>query len=121
MKRIIARAAARARLLPVCGLLAAGLVCALPLARSLNLLTLGDDAASQLGADVERDKRILLLATSLMVGAAVSVAGRTSALSCGAQPSTSVTTTNPERITPPVHWCKGRSAAPVIQDGSGCG
>jgi iron complex transport system permease protein len=55
--------------------LAAGLVCALPLARSLNLLTLGDDAASQLGTDVERDKRILLLATSLMVGAAVSVAG----------------------------------------------
>jgi iron complex transport system permease protein len=52
-----------------------GIGCAIPLARSLNLLTLGEDSAQQLGVDVERHKRILLLATSLMVGAAVSVAG----------------------------------------------
>jgi len=55
--------------------LAAGLVCAFPLARGLNLLALGEEQASQLGVDVERHKRILLLATSLMVGAAVAVSG----------------------------------------------
>jgi iron complex transport system permease protein len=52
-----------------------GLACALPLARGLNLLTLGDEAAAQLGMEVERHKKILLLSTSLMVGAAVSAAG----------------------------------------------
>jgi iron complex transport system permease protein len=52
-----------------------GLVCSLPLARGLNLLALGEEAASQLGVDVERQKRVLLVATSLMVGAAVAAAG----------------------------------------------
>jgi len=52
-----------------------GLACAIPLARSLDLLALGEDPAAQLGVDVERTKRILLVATSLMVGAAVSVSG----------------------------------------------
>ena len=52
-----------------------GLACALPLARSLNLLTLGEESAQQLGVEVERHRRILLVATSLMVGAAVSVSG----------------------------------------------
>jgi len=55
--------------------LALGLACAVPLARGLNLLVLGDEAAAQLGVDVERHKRILLLATSLMVGASVAVSG----------------------------------------------
>jgi len=55
--------------------LAIGLLCAIPMARNLNLLALGEESAQQLGVEVERDKRILLLATSLMVGAAVSVAG----------------------------------------------
>jgi iron complex transport system permease protein len=55
--------------------LAGGLACALPLARGLNLLTLGEDSARQLGIDVDRERRVLLLATSLMVGAAVSAAG----------------------------------------------
>ena len=55
--------------------LVAGLASALPMARSLNLLTLGEEGAAQLGVEVERVKRILLVATSLMVGAAVSVAG----------------------------------------------
>ena len=45
------------------------------LSRSLNLLALGDEAAQQLGVAIERHKRILLFATSLMVGAAVSVSG----------------------------------------------
>ena len=52
-----------------------GLLCALPLARGLNLLALGEESASQLGVEVERQKRILLIATSLMVGAAVAAAG----------------------------------------------
>lgn len=55
--------------------LGCGLAVALALARSLDLLTLGDESAEQLGVDSERVKRWLLLATSLMVGAAVSVAG----------------------------------------------
>ncbi len=53
----------------------AGLACALPLARSLNLMTLGEEPAQQLGVDVARVQRVLLVAASLMVGAAVSVAG----------------------------------------------
>jgi iron complex transport system permease protein len=57
------------------GFLLLGLLCSLPLARSLNLLVLGDEPAEQLGVPAERHKRVLLLATSLMVGAAVSVAG----------------------------------------------
>ena len=52
-----------------------GLACALPLTRALNLLSLGEDTAALLGVEAERVKRILLLATSLMVGAAVAVAG----------------------------------------------
>jgi iron complex transport system permease protein len=55
--------------------LALGLGCAIGLSRGLNLMALGDEAAAQLGVAIERDKRILLLATSLMVGAAVSVSG----------------------------------------------
>jgi iron complex transport system permease protein len=55
--------------------LCAGLACALPLARSLNLMTLGEEPAWQLGVDVARVRRVLLVAASLMVGAAVSVAG----------------------------------------------
>ncbi len=68
--------AARAGSLPaVTAFLALGLLCALPLARALNLLALGEESASQLGVPVERVKRVLLLATSLMVGAAVAVSG----------------------------------------------
>lgn len=57
------------------GFLALGLAASLPLARGLNALALGEESAEQLGVDVERAKRVLLLATSLMVGAAVSVSG----------------------------------------------
>lgn len=52
-----------------------GLGVALPSARSLNLLALGEESAQQLGVDVGRQQRLLLVATSLMVGAAVAVAG----------------------------------------------
>jgi iron complex transport system permease protein len=52
-----------------------GLACAIPLARGLNVLALGEESALQLGVNVERLRRVLLVATSLMVGAAVAVAG----------------------------------------------
>jgi iron complex transport system permease protein len=55
--------------------LVVGVACAWALARSLNLLVLGDEPALQLGVPIEWHKRVLLVATSLMVGAAVSVAG----------------------------------------------
>jgi len=55
--------------------LAIGLACAVPLARGLNLLTLGEESAQQLGVAIEKHKRVLLVATSLMVGAAVAAAG----------------------------------------------
>lgn len=54
---------------------AAGCLTACLFARSLNLLVLGDEAAAQLGVAVDSHRRWLLLATSLMVGAAVSVSG----------------------------------------------
>ena len=52
-----------------------GLGCAMVLARGLNVITLGEEAARQLGVAVERQRLLLLLASSLMVGAAVSAAG----------------------------------------------
>jgi iron complex transport system permease protein len=68
--------AARIDVAGVVGLfLALGLACALPLARGLDLLALGEEPAEQLGVDVARMKRWLLTATALMVGAAVAVAG----------------------------------------------
>jgi iron complex transport system permease protein len=54
---------------------AVGLGVACALSRSLNLLALGDDTAAQLGVPVDSHRRLLLLSTSLMVGAAVSVSG----------------------------------------------
>jgi len=59
----------------VAAFLLLGLACALPLLRHLNLLVLGEESAQQLGVDVGRVQRWLLLSTSLMVGAAVAVAG----------------------------------------------
>ncbi len=52
-----------------------GLGVACTLSRSLNLLALGDDTAAQLGVPVDSHRRLLLLSTSLMVGAAVAVSG----------------------------------------------
>ena len=59
----------------VAAFLLLAMVVAWPAARALNLLALGEEAASQLGVDVARQQRMLLLANSLLVGAAVSVAG----------------------------------------------
>ena len=54
---------------------AVGLVVAVTLSRSLNLIALGDESAAQLGVPVDSHRRLLLLSTSLMVGAAVAVSG----------------------------------------------
>ena len=54
---------------------ALGFACALLLSRALNVMALGEEAAEQLGVPVGTYQRLLLIATSLMVGAAVSVAG----------------------------------------------
>lgn len=44
-------------------------------ARDLNLITVGEDSATQLGVDVERTKRICLLLVSLVIGTVVSFSG----------------------------------------------
>jgi len=44
-------------------------------ARDMNLLSLGDDAAADLGVNIEVLRRTIFIATSLMIGAAVSVSG----------------------------------------------
>ena len=53
----------------------AGLAVTIPLARALDLLALGEESAALLGIDAARARRWLLIASSLLVGAAVSVAG----------------------------------------------
>ncbi len=44
-------------------------------ARDMNLLSLGDEAAAEMGVEVDRLRRIIFFATSVMIGAAVSVSG----------------------------------------------
>ena len=44
-------------------------------ARDLNLLSLGDESAAELGVDVDALRRLIFVATSVMIGAAVSVSG----------------------------------------------
>jgi iron complex transport system permease protein len=44
-------------------------------AQDLNLLAAGEEGAQQLGVEVERTRRAVFLASSLLVGAAVSVSG----------------------------------------------
>ncbi|KRE75782.1 FecCD family ABC transporter permease [Paenibacillus sp. Soil750] len=52
-----------------------GIVILLSYARSLNLLALGERQAAHLGVHVERTKLIVLIASTLITAAAVSVAG----------------------------------------------
>jgi iron complex transport system permease protein len=59
----------------VTGMLAFGLAVPLFFTRELNIILLGDERAGELGVDVERFKRIVLAAASLLVSAAVSVSG----------------------------------------------
>lgn len=57
------------------GMLVVGLAIPLVLFRELNIMLLGDERAGELGVDVERVKRVILAAASLVVSAAVSVSG----------------------------------------------
>ncbi len=67
---------ARLDVAPWLGLfLLVGVTCALFSARGLNALALGEETAEQLGVATEGQRRLLLVAGSLMVGAAVSVSG----------------------------------------------
>jgi iron complex transport system permease protein len=59
----------------VAGFVTLGLAATLPFARALDLLALGEENAALLGIDATRARRWLLLASSLLVGAAVSDAG----------------------------------------------
>lgn len=45
------------------------------LARALDLLALGDDTAATLGIDVDRTRRLVILATAVLTAATVAVAG----------------------------------------------
>jgi iron complex transport system permease protein len=45
------------------------------LSRSLDLLALGDDSAATLGVDVERTRRLVIVATSVLTAASVAAAG----------------------------------------------
>jgi iron complex transport system permease protein len=53
----------------------AGFVVLMMRARDLNLLSLGDEAAAEMGVEVEQLRRMIFFATSVMIGAAVSVSG----------------------------------------------
>ena len=59
----------------VAGLGLAGFAVLMFQARDLNLLSLGDESAAELGVDVDRLRRTIFVATSVMIGAAVSVSG----------------------------------------------
>lgn len=64
------------QLLRIVGVVVAvGLVVSVLLARDLNVMTLGDEAAAHLGLHVERTKKIFLLIASLMTGATVAACG----------------------------------------------
>jgi iron complex transport system permease protein len=54
---------------------AAGTIAAMLLARGMNILALGDEAAQSLGLGVERTRLFAVGAAALLAGAAVSVAG----------------------------------------------
>jgi iron complex transport system permease protein len=53
----------------------AGSAILMTFARDMNLLSLGDEEAAELGVDVALTRRIIFLVTSVMIGAAVSVSG----------------------------------------------
>ncbi|HYA35439.1 MAG TPA: iron ABC transporter permease [Candidatus Binataceae bacterium] len=52
-----------------------GFVILMSRARDMNLLSLGDEAAAELGVEVDLVRRTIFVATSIMIGAAVSVSG----------------------------------------------
>jgi len=62
-------------LIPIGLCLVVGTVVMYAYTRHLNLIVAGEETAMQLGVDVERTKKILFLAASLVTGTAVSVSG----------------------------------------------
>jgi iron complex transport system permease protein len=54
---------------------AVGFAVLMAYARDMNLLSLGDESAAELGVEVEWVRRAIFFATSIMIGAAVSVSG----------------------------------------------
>ena len=57
----------------LCGL--AGFTVLIARARDMNLMSLGDDEAAELGVEVDATRRMIFVATSVMIGAAVAVSG----------------------------------------------
>jgi iron complex transport system permease protein len=53
----------------------AGFVSLMLRTRDMNLLSLGDEEAAELGLDIGRLRRVLFIVTSILIGAAVSVSG----------------------------------------------
>jgi len=53
----------------------AGFIALIARARDMNLLSLGDDEAAELGVEVDRARSLIFVTTSVMIGAAVSVSG----------------------------------------------
>jgi iron complex transport system permease protein len=62
-------------LLIFCAYAAAPLLVLILSSRALDLLALGEESAKHLGADVERNKRVVYIATSLLTAASVAVCG----------------------------------------------
>jgi iron complex transport system permease protein len=62
-------------LIVVSVLLFFGWIILLIYSRDLNVLSLGEESASQLGIDVERTKKIVFIAAALISGAVVSISG----------------------------------------------
>ncbi|XXZ52545.1 iron ABC transporter permease [Streptomyces cavourensis] len=60
---------------PVTGFIALGLVLALSMLPSLNLLNLGDDVARGLGVDIVRSRAVGIVAITLLAGAATAACG----------------------------------------------
>ena len=60
---------------PVLAIVVSGLTVAMLYARDLDVLAMGDEEARFLGVEVEKVKLILLVSTTLMTGACVSVSG----------------------------------------------
>jgi ABC-type Fe3+-siderophore transport system permease subunit len=59
----------------VAGLGLAGFAVLMIRARDMNLLSLGDESAAELGVEVDALRRTIFVVTSVMIGAAVSVSG----------------------------------------------
>ena len=67
--------ATASKVLALAPYVAAGFAVLLAFAGRLNLFAVGEENAAALGVDVERSKRIVFLASSLLTGAAVAFAG----------------------------------------------